>query len=259
MLLLYDTLAKHVRSPKLRQYGPHLSYAIVPAIFLALFSNSFIDHLGSNKHSLTMTAVPKPVPVSATNGYTNGHSSVDIDEHTTIHNTINESSFVQTKRHEESLASRTETRSMTATSHAHTFTNHQQVTVLRQTVISTRSRLISELSHVDAHYIDSMTVESFLKYTERQRLIHMPRRGSRWDRVLTRAEFFALQISRYEKAVHSFVPDSKNAAKMIWAAARVLIEVSPTIGNPNLLDNVYNLLPTREDNSPFRTQLTYNS
>jgi hypothetical protein len=100
------------------------------------------------------------------------------------------------------------------------------VTVLRQTVIATRSRLISELSYVDAHYIDSMTVESFLKYTEHQRLMHMPRRGSRWDRVLTKAEYFALQISRYEKQIHSFVPDSRNAARMIWAAARVLIEVS---------------------------------
>jgi hypothetical protein len=79
-----------------------------------------------------------------------------------------------------------------------------------------------------------MTVESFLKYTEHQRLTHMPRRGSRWDRVLTKAEFFALQISRYQKAVHSFVPDSRNAAKMIWAAARVLIEVSPTMESPNL-------------------------
>ena len=118
---------------------------------------------------------------------------------------------------------------MTTSKHATTFTNDQYVTVLRQTVVTTRSRLISGLSHVDAHYIDSITVEGFLKYTERQRLIHMPRRGSRWDCVLTKAEYFALQISRYEKEVHSFVPDSRNAAKMIWAAARVLIEVSPRI------------------------------
>jgi hypothetical protein len=113
---------------------------------------------------------------------------------------------------------------MVTSSHTHTFTSDQQVTVLRQTVIATRSRLIAELSHVNAHYIDSMTVESFLEYIERERLTHMPRRGSRFDKVLKWAEFFALQISGYEKAVHSFVPDSKNAAKMIWAASRVLVE-----------------------------------
>jgi hypothetical protein len=179
--------------------------------------------------------MPATTPTRSTsNGYTNGHSSVDIDDLTTVHDASNEKTIVQTKGHEEGHTSHTDTRSITTSSHAHTFTNDQHVTVLRQTVITTRSRLISELSHVDAHYIDSMTVESFLKYTEHQRLTHMPRRGSRWDRVLTKAEFFALQISRYQKAVHSFVPDSRNAAKMIWAAARVLIEVSPTMESPNL-------------------------
>jgi hypothetical protein len=171
-----------------------------------------------------MPATSRTPPTSSS--YTDGHSSVKVDDLTTVQDTSIERSTVQTKRHEEGFASRTETRSMTTSSHAHAFTVDQLVTVLRQTVITTRSRLISELSHVDAHYIDSMTVESFLKYTERQRLVHMPRRGSRWDRVLTKAEYFAWQISRYEKAVHSFVPDSKNAAKMIWASARILLEVS---------------------------------
>jgi hypothetical protein len=188
---------------------------------------AFIDHLGSNKHSITMPTTSRtPSAAPTTNGSTNGHTSVDIDDRTTVHDTINEMNIVQKKRRTESHASHTGTRSISRSSHAHTFTNDQHVTVLRQTVITTRTRLISELSHVDAHYIDSMTVESFLKFTERQRLMHMPRRGSRWDRVLTRAEYFALQISRYEKQIHSFVPDSRNAARMIWAAARVLIEVS---------------------------------
>jgi len=200
-----------------------------------------------------MTATTRTPPTS--NGYTNGHSSVDIDDLTSVHGTSEERSIVQTKRHKEDVVSRTETRSMTTSSHAHTFTSDQHVTVLRQTVITTRSRLISELSHVDAHYIDSMTVESFLKYTERQRLTHMPRRGSRWDRVLTKAEYFALQISRYEKAVHSFVPDSRNAAKMIWAAARVLIEVSAT----DLYNNVRNLFSTQQDQFRFWGHLTYYS
>jgi hypothetical protein len=78
---------------------------------------------------------------------------------------------------------------------------------------------------MNAHYIDSMTVENFLEQIECDRLTNMPRRGSRWDNVLKWAEFFALQISRYENAVHSFVPDSRHAAKMIWAASCALIEV----------------------------------
>jgi len=120
-------------------------------------------------------------------------------------------------------------RSTTTESHSHKFTADQQVTVLRQTVIVSRGRLISDLDYVDDNYIDSLTVQSFLEYIQDQRLIHMPQRGSRWDKVLNWAEFFALQISGYEKVLSSFVPETKSAAKLIWAGCRVLIEVRKTL------------------------------
>lgn len=53
-----------------------------------------------------------------------------------------------------------------------------------------------------------------------------------------RAEIFALQISGYSKAVKGFVRDSDQAAKLIWAAASVLLEVSPLIGTSRLCTNV---------------------
>jgi hypothetical protein len=147
-----------------------------------------------------------------------------IDDLSNVQSTSSETHLVQTKGYEESSTSHTESRSMATSGHTHTFTSDQHVTVLRQTVIATRSLFISELS-LDADYIDSMKVGTFLDYLERERLKHMPHRGSRWDKVLKWAEFFACQISRYEEAVHSFIPDSKNAAKMIWAASRGLIEL----------------------------------
>lgn len=89
----------------------------------------------------------------------------------------------------------------------------------------------------------------------------MPHRGSRWDKVLKwyatpelgallndyfenifqtwrrflksamltrkirfRAEFFALQISGYSKAIRGFVRHSDQAAKLIWAASYALLE-----------------------------------
>ena len=45
----------------------------------------------------------------------------------------------------------------------------------------------------------------------------------------SRAEFFALQISGYSKAVKGFVRDSDHAAKLIWAAACALLEASVLI------------------------------
>ena len=46
---------------------------------------------------------------------------------------------------------------------------------------------------------------------------------------LYRAEFFALQVSGYSKAVNGFVRDSDQAAKLIWAAACALLEASLAI------------------------------
>ena len=70
-----------------------------------------------------------------------------------------------------------------------------------------------------------MTIENFLDFIERQRLTHMPHRGSRWDKVLKWAEFFGLQMAGYAKAVGPFVEGSKDAAKLTLAASCVLLRV----------------------------------
>ena len=155
--------------------------------------------------------------------YTNGHERSGFGDLKVVKKQNNST----TDSHVEQY-SRSEVReeSSMEISHAHTFTSDQQVTVLRQTVLSTRARLIGDLSQVDDHYIDSITIESFLEYIEDERLCNMPQHGSSWDKVLKWAEFFALQVSGYENTVRTFVPDSSVAAKLIWATCRVLIEVS---------------------------------
>lgn len=106
------------------------------------------------------------------------------------------------------------------------FSSDRQVTILKETILSTCSRLITEFDDVDESFIHSMSIEAFLDYVERQRLTHMPHRGSRWDKVLKWTEYFALQISGYSKAVESFVTDSNIAAKLIWTSCRALLEVN---------------------------------
>jgi hypothetical protein len=105
----------------------------------------------------------------------------------------------------------------------------RHVLILRETVTTTRNRFIRGLEHVNDHYIDYMTIDSFLEYIESERLAHMPHRGSRWDKVLKWAEFYAVQIAGYQKAVSSFVQESKGAAQLIWVACRLLLEVSFSI------------------------------
>ena len=126
-------------------------------------------------------------------------------------------------------SSGSETRSTTMSSigSAHmSFSKDKQVTVLRETVTLTSGRFVADFEQVDEHYIQIMTIDGFLEYIERQRLTHMPHRGSRWDKVLKWAEFFGLQVSGYASAIESFVPESHTAAKLIWIACRTLLEVS---------------------------------
>ena len=105
------------------------------------------------------------------------------------------------------------------------FSREQQITILQETVTSTRGKLVSAFAYVNEDYIYSMTIDGFLEYIERQRLTYMPHRGSRWDKVLKWAEFFGLQVFGYAKAVESFIPESRVAAQLIWTAARTLLEV----------------------------------
>ncbi|KAI4287738.1 MAG: hypothetical protein L6R35_003004 [Caloplaca aegaea] len=105
--------------------------------------------------------------------------------------------------------------------------SEQQITILKETVTVTSEKFIMDFDEVDEHYIHGMTIEQFFEYIERQRLTHMPHRGSHWDRVLKWAEFFGLQISGYANTVEPFVAESKLAAKLIWTACRALLELGP--------------------------------
>jgi hypothetical protein len=160
-----------------------------------------------------------------TNGHHNGDLSIENGEHLT-----NDTSSIKTSHshhYSEKEYDEQQSRHELQASHSHrSFSSEQQVTILEDTIKTTRSKLICHLKHFDDEYVRAMTLDTFLDYIERQRLSTMPRRGSRWDKVLKWAEFFGLQISGYEIALDSFVPQSNIAAQLIWASCRTLIEVS---------------------------------
>jgi hypothetical protein len=172
----------------------------------------------------TLTASAK----GKTNGHVNGHANGHFNGHTSTmeSNTVNE--YTESYRSEtrsESQLSQTEFRTLVGSSSSHTFSSDQQVTVLRQTVMRTRDKFLHDSVLMNEQCLDELTIESFMEFIECERLNNMPKQGSKWDKVLKWAEFFAIQISEYEKAIRSFVPDSQGAAKLIWAACRILIEV----------------------------------
>ncbi|RDW91807.1 hypothetical protein BP5796_01201 [Coleophoma crateriformis] len=115
----------------------------------------------------------------------------------------------------------------TTRAHSYDLSASQQWTVFQEICSHTRDCLLREIEDVDSYYIDSLSLENFINYIELERLAHMPARGSRYDKILRWAEFFALQISGYEVSIRSSIPETKAAAKLILASCRVLIELGP--------------------------------
>ena len=94
----------------------------------------------------------------------------------------------------------------------------------------------------------------FLEWIRSERLTTLPHKGSRWDRVLIRALFFAEQLHKFDMAIQGFALDSNAAACLGYGHARLLLEVRCT--NVSLLcltTNIHSLGRTTQRRSiaPF--------
>src|SRR3984957_1274458 len=120
-----------------------------------------------------------------------------------------------------------QTKVLTIASKPQAITRTSSIQIIRviETARTIKGRIIRELDDVDEHYFKSVNLESYLEFIADQRLIHMPRKGSQWDRVLKAAEFFGLQIYSFGSAVSHFVEESKGASFAALASCRLLLEV----------------------------------
>lgn len=69
------------------------------------------------------------------------------------------------------------------------------------------------------------SLDSFLDFVASDRLRRVPHRGSRWDKILRWAEYFAIQISILHESVGPFAPNSTEAARLIWQSCQTLLQV----------------------------------
>lgn len=86
--------------------------------------------------------------------------------------------------------------------------------------------LISRLDDYDESFVKTTDLHTYLQFISDERLIHMPRRGSDWDRVLGAAQFFGLQIWSFGSKIEGFVHGGKDSASAALASCLVLLEVS---------------------------------
>lgn len=125
----------------------------------------------------------------------------------------------------------TATNAVTNGNHRHDSSkSHITQSITRQREISVTTechRRLVTLTNVELSKPESE--ESFLNFVANERLHRMPHRGSRWDKILRWAEYFATQVSTLHESVSSFVPNSAETAQLIWAGCRILLHVSPSM------------------------------
>ncbi|KAI1078539.1 hypothetical protein F5B20DRAFT_582167 [Whalleya microplaca] len=100
-----------------------------------------------------------------------------------------------------------------------------QITRVIEVAKKVRSRLVRELDEVDDAHFKRSDLECYLGYIADERLIHMPKRGSQWDRVLKEAEFFGLQMNEFTIAVKDFIPDSVTIRNTALGSCYLLLEL----------------------------------
>ncbi|CAK7245405.1 MAG: hypothetical protein STHCBS139747_006986 [Sporothrix thermara] len=88
--------------------------------------------------------------------------------------------------------------------------------------------LFSKLGDYEVNMLQQTDLESYLHNIADERLMHMPRKGSDWDRVLRTAQFFGLQIWRFGDKVGKFAPEARHAAAAALASCQMLLEIGHT-------------------------------
>lgn len=111
-------------------------------------------------------------------------------------------------------------------------TSSEELTIVSKTWHACQRKVLIELDDVDEAYLSSVNIESFLEWMNSQRIIDLPRAGSKWDKVLRSAEYFALQLSAYQELVHAH--DSERALNLALANCRLLLEVGSIFANPQV-------------------------
>ena len=92
-------------------------------------------------------------------------------------------------------------------------------------VFKSVTSLISRSADYNETAVKETDLRAYLRFISDERLIHMPRRGSDWDRVLSNAQFFGLQVWLFGKKIELYVPGGTDSAAAALASCQVLLEV----------------------------------
>ncbi|EFQ95319.1 hypothetical protein PTT_06770 [Pyrenophora teres f. teres 0-1] len=120
-----------------------------------------------------------------------------------------------------------------------TGSNNYQNSIVQDSAASLKKRSLAELGVGAYQNISDVSYVSFLEWIRSERLTTLPHKGSRWDKVLIRALYFAEQLHNFEQAIQPFAQDSSYAASIGYGHAQLLLELSHH--NSTALDKAFSV------------------
>jgi hypothetical protein len=100
-----------------------------------------------------------------------------------------------------------------------------KIGLVQESAAALKKRSMAELGAGVYQSVSNVSYVNFLEWIRSERLTTLPHKGSRWDKVLIRALYFAEQLHNFEQAIQSFALDSSAAASIGYAHAQLLLEV----------------------------------
>lgn len=97
---------------------------------------------------------------------------------------------------------------------------------VRETAQSLEKKAVTELGVGVFESVSTTSFVQLVEYIGKERLQSLPHKGSKWDKVLIRALYFAEQQHNFEGIMKSFGAESTAAANIGYGFCKLLLEVN---------------------------------
>ncbi|KAF2261879.1 hypothetical protein CC78DRAFT_469263 [Lojkania enalia] len=115
--------------------------------------------------------------------------------------------------------------------------NGYKIGFVQDTAHSLKKKSMAELGAGVYQSVSDVSFINFVEWIRSERLTTLPHKGSRWDKVLIRALYFAEQLHKFDAAIKGFALDSSAAASLGYGHAQLLLELGHE--NSKALDNAF--------------------
>lgn len=114
---------------------------------------------------------------------------------------------------------------------------NNKISLVQENASVLKKKSMSELGSGVSQSTSDTSFINLVEWIRNERLATIPHKGSKWDKVLIRALYFAEQLHGFESAIQGFALESNAAAQLGYGHARLLLEVRHHRPSPYMFTN----------------------